>query len=169
MIVEGLRAEGHQIELITGGGTGTVTADLEIDLLNELQPGSYVFMDAHYADALGADEDGEFLNALWVSAQVISINAEPIVTVDAGLKAFATDGPAPRTLDERFRGSTYAFFGDEHGALTRPHGPTVTHGERCELLPPHCDPTVDRYTAYHVVHGDQVVDIVPIDGVRSSQ
>lgn len=168
-VVEALRGDGHRIDLITGGGTGTVQADLELGVLNELQPGSYVFMDAQYSDALGGDEDGRFDTSLWVSSQVVSANAEHIVTVDAGLKAFATDGPAPRPGAGRFAGSTYAFFGDEHGALTRPEGAPVALGERVELIAPHCDPTVDRHDSYHVVAGDRLVAIVPVDAARASR
>jgi D-serine deaminase-like pyridoxal phosphate-dependent protein len=167
-VVEKLRA-GHAIGIVTGGGTGTVSADLRMGVLNELQPGSYVFMDAQYADALGDDDDGAFETSLWVSSQVVSANADAIVTVDAGLKAFATDGPMPRPAGSRFGGSTYMFFGDEHGALTRPPGPPVSLGERVEFVSPHCDPTVDRYDAYHVVRGDRLVDIVPIEAARASR
>jgi 3-hydroxy-D-aspartate aldolase len=168
-VVDALRSEGHLIEIVTGGGTGTVAADLELGVLTELQPGSYVFMDAQYLDALGGDEDGASQTSLWVASQVVSVNADPIVTVDAGLKAFATDGPAPRPAGERFAGSTYAFYGDEHGALTRPGGAPVGLGERVEFVTPHCDPTVDRYDAYHVVRGDRLVAIVPIDAARASR
>jgi D-serine deaminase-like pyridoxal phosphate-dependent protein len=91
------------------------------------------------------------------------------VTIDAGLKAFATDGPAPRPAGTRFAESTYGFFGDEHGALTRPAGAPVSLGERVELLTPHCDPTVDRYDAYHVVHADRLAAIVPIEAARASR
>ena len=167
--VEALRGAGHGVERITGGGTGTVEADLEIGVLNELQPGSYVFMDAQYYDALGDDADGDLEPSLWVSSQVVSINAKSIVTVDAGLKAFATDGPPPRPSGDRFAASSYVFFGDEHGALTRPAGQPVMLGERVEFLTPHCDPTVDRYSEYHVVQGDRLIDIVPIEAARASR
>jgi D-serine deaminase-like pyridoxal phosphate-dependent protein len=168
-VVDALRNADHHIDIVTGGGTGTAAADLELGVLNELQPGSYVFMDAQYSDALGDDDDGAFEPSLWVSSQVVSANAGPIVTVDAGLKAFATDGPMPRPAGARFGGSTYIFFGDEHGALTRPDGPPVSLGERVEFITPHCDPTVDRYDAYHVVRGDQLVEIVPIEAARASR
>ncbi|WP_288049727.1 DSD1 family PLP-dependent enzyme [Nocardia sp.] len=168
-VIEALRDNGHRVETVTGGGTGTVQADLELGVLNELQPGSYVFMDVQYTDALGEDADGAFATGLWVSSQVVSTNAEPIVTVDAGLKAFATDGPAPRPVTAPFTDSTYAFFGDEHGAITRPPGTEVRLADRIELVTPHCDPTVDRYDDYHVVHGDTVVAIIPIDAARASR
>ena len=99
----------------------------------------------------------------------MSVNAGPIGTVDAGLRAFATDGPMPRPAGDRFAGSTYMFFGDEHGALSRPAGAPVKLGERVEFSTPHCDPIVDRYDAYHVVRGDRLVDIVPIDAARASR
>ncbi len=167
--VDAIRSAGHPVGVITGGGTGTVAADLHLNVLNELQPGSYVFMDAQYSDAMGGDDDGAFETSLWVASQVVSANADGIVTVDAGLKAFATDGPMPRPAGERFGGSTYMFFGDEHGALTRPAGPPVSLGERVEFVTPHCDPTVDRYDAYHVVRGDRLVGIVPIEAARASR
>ncbi len=168
-VVETLRTAGHRVDIVTGGGTGTVEADLELGVLNEIQPGSYVFMDAQYLDALAGDADGDFQTSLWVASQVVSINADPIVTIDAGLKAFATEGPAPRPRTARFAGSTYVFYGDEHGALSRAPGEEVGLGERVELLTPHCDPTVDRYDAYHVVRGDRVVAIVPIEAARASR
>ncbi|WP_156764567.1 DSD1 family PLP-dependent enzyme [Mycobacterium sp. E3247] len=167
--VDAIRAAGYRVGIVTGGGTGTVAADLDLGVLSELQPGSYVFMDAQYSDALADDDDGAFETSLWVSGQVVSANADAIVTVDAGLKAFATDGPMPRPTGARFGGSTYMFFGDEHGALTRPAGAPVSLGERVEFVTPHCDPTVDRYDAYHVVHGDRLVGIVPIEAARASR
>ncbi|BCQ08176.1 hypothetical protein JMUB5695_01601 [Mycobacterium heckeshornense] len=42
-------------------------------------------------------------------------------------------------------------------------------GERVELLTPHCDPTVDRYDAYHVVNGDRLTVIVPIEAARAGR
>ncbi|WP_055402378.1 MULTISPECIES: DSD1 family PLP-dependent enzyme [unclassified Mycobacterium] len=167
--VDAIRAAGYPVGIVTGGGTGTVAADLDLGVLNEVQPGSYVFMDVQYSDALGADADGAFQTSLWVSSQVVSANADGIVTVDAGLKAFATDGPMPRPAGGRFGASTYVFFGDEHGALTRPAGSPVGLGERVEFATPHCDPTVDRYDAYHVVRGDRLVAIVPIEAARASR
>ena len=168
--VDALGKRGYQVSLVTGGGTGTFSADAALRVLNEVQPGSYIFMDNQYRDALGGDADGAFEQSLFVQAQVISINAEEWVTVDAGLKAFATDGPVPRPTGERFGGSGYFYFGDEHGGLMRPSGgPPVTLGERVEFIPPHCDPTVDRYDVMYFARGDVVVEIAPIEAARRSQ
>jgi D-serine deaminase-like pyridoxal phosphate-dependent protein len=168
--VNTLRANGYRVPLVTGGGTGTFSADAALGVLNEVQPGSYIFMDNQYRDALGNDADGGFEQSLFVQAQVISINAEEWVTIDAGLKAFATDGPVPRPVGTRFGGSQYSYFGDEHGKLTRPsNGPPIRLGERVELIPPHCDPTVDRYDVLHFVRGDVLVEIAPIEAAHRSQ
>ncbi len=169
-IVDELREAGHRVPLVTGGGTGTFAADVALKVLNEVQPGSYIFMDNQYRDALGNDDDGAFEQSLLVQARVVSINAEKWVTVDAGLKAFGTDGPVPRITDPRFARDGYFYYGDEHGGVMRPAGGNgVALGERVELVPPHCDPTVDRYSAYHFVQGDTLVDIVEIEAARRSQ
>ncbi|MGY4253863.1 D-serine deaminase-like pyridoxal phosphate-dependent protein [Bradyrhizobium sp. USDA 4516] len=169
-IVYELRELGYRVPLVTGGGTGTFAADAALKVLNDVQPGSYIFMDNQYRDALGQDDDGGFKQSLFVQGRVVSINAEKWVTVDAGLKAFATDGPVPRVADQRFANDGYFYYGDEHGGVMRPVGGNgIELGERIELTPPHCDPTVDRYSVYHFVRGDTLVDIVDIEAARRSQ
>jgi D-serine deaminase-like pyridoxal phosphate-dependent protein len=168
-VMQALRGHGHDCAMVTGGGTGTNTADLALGVLNELQPGSYIFMDNQYVDALGDDPDGAFATSLFVQAQVISANAPRWVTIDAGLKAFATDGPKPRPASAPFEPDGYFFFGDEHGGLMRPDGGPVPLGQRVELTAPHCDPTVDRYDRMHFVRGDVLVGIEPIEAARRAQ
>lgn len=150
----------------TGGGTGTLVADCDLGALNELQPGSYVFMDRQYRDALVDEDAVRFDVALTVQATVISANGPGWVTVDAGLKAFATDAGPPVPLAVGADGR-FTFFGDEHGMLTGAVRPSV--GERVEFLAPHCDPTVDRYDVMHVVRGDRLIGVAPVDGRGRSQ
>jgi len=169
-VIDALEAEGAAPQVVTGGGTGTFAADAELRILNELQPGSYIFMDAQYRDALGADPDGAFQQSLFVQSRVVSVNAQAHVTVDAGLKAFATDGPAPRAVGARFADCSYAYFGDEHGRLTRPvNGAAIDLDQRIEFMPPHCDPTVDRYDRYFLVRKDVFVGTTPIEAARRAQ
>ena len=100
---------------------------------------------------------------------MISANHPKWVTVDAGLKAFATDGPLPMALTPKFEGSAYHFFGDEHGMLMRPGGREVARGERVDFVPPHVDPTLDRYDVLHMIRGDTLVEIAPIEARGASQ
>jgi D-serine deaminase-like pyridoxal phosphate-dependent protein len=166
--VAAIEATGHAVAARTGGGTGTVLLDAELGVLNDVQPGSYVFMDVEYRDALGDDPEGRYEPSLFVQSQVISANNDRWVTLDAGLKAFATDADAPVLRDGSDHG-TYAFFGDEHGRLTRGSARAYRPGDRVELMTPHCDPTVDRYDVYHLVRDDVLVDIVAIDARGRAQ
>jgi D-serine deaminase-like pyridoxal phosphate-dependent protein len=89
--------------------------------------------------------------------------------VDAGLKAFATDGPLPTPVGERFAAAAYRYFGDEHGLLMRPEGAAVERGERVAFVVPHIDPTVDKYDVIHVVDGDVLVDILHVEARGAGQ
>jgi len=168
-VIAALRQAGAEIGVVTGGGTGSFAADAAQGVLTEVQPGSFAFMDREYRDALKDDPDGAFEQALNIAATVISANHPKWVTVDAGLKAFSTDGPLPIAITPKFAGCAYRFFGDEHGRLMRPDGQAVARGERVDFVPPHVDPTLDRYDVIHFVRGDVLVEIAPVEARGASQ
>jgi D-serine deaminase-like pyridoxal phosphate-dependent protein len=161
-----LRARGHSIDIITGGGTGSFRIDVEIGLFTELQIGSYLFMDVDYLAIDPGDQSAWALQpALFVQSCVISANAPGLVTLDAGLKAFATDGPMPRVFEGADTNLRYRFMGDEQGALISDDGAPLPHlGGIVSLTIPHCDPTVNLYDFYHVVRGHTLIDLWPIEG-----
>lgn len=167
--IAAVRGVGGTVDVITGGGTGTFATDTAQGVLNEVQPGSFAFMDTEYRDALKTDPDGEFEQAATIVSTVITANHPKWVTLDAGLKAFSTDGPMPRPLTPRFAACRYRFFGDEHGMLSRPEGAPVARGERIALAPGHIDPTLDRYDVFHLVQDGVLVDIVRVDARGASQ
>jgi D-serine deaminase-like pyridoxal phosphate-dependent protein len=168
-VIDALRQAGAEVRLVTGGGTGSFAADAAQGVLTEVQPGSFAFMDREYRDALKDDPDGAFEQALTIAATVISANHPQWLTVDAGLKAFSTDGPLPVAVTPKFAASAYRFFGDEHGRLMRPDGQDVARGERVDFVPPHVDPTLDRYDVIHFVRGDVLVEIAPVEARGASQ
>jgi D-serine deaminase-like pyridoxal phosphate-dependent protein len=167
LVIDALDAAGFNVAIRTGGGTGTLGLDVELGVLNELQPGSYVFMDREYRDALGDDPEGRFEQSLTLVTTVISANHDGYVTVDAGLKSMATDAGVPLVVGHE--ASTYQFFGDEQGMVTYPAGHALRRGERLELVPPHCDPTVDRYDVLWLVHDDVVLDVLDVTARGRSQ
>ena len=167
-VIDALESSAHVVVLRTGGGTGTAIIDIELGLLNELQCGSYVFMDREYRDALGTDPEGRFLQSLTIATTVISANQKGFVTVDAGLKAMATDAGSPLVVGAANE-SHYFFFGDEHGMVTRRSDGSPNRGDLLELVPPHCDPTVDRYDFMWLVRDDAVIGITNIDARGCSQ
>ena len=163
-IVERLRVEGLAPPIITGSGTGTHAIDAALGVFTEFQVGSYVFMDSQYGVCdLTGDGAAAFETALMVDARVVSASHPGMATVDAGLKAFATEAGPPQILAGAAEGSTYRFFGDEHGAVVAPKGEKAPGlGEVITFAAPHCDPTVNLYDAYHVVRGDTLVGVWPI-------
>ncbi len=163
-IIDKLVAAGLEPAIVTGSGTGTHYIDAKAGVFTELQVGSYVFMDHDYAvcDLRGLDQP-TFEQALQIDARVVSANTPGMVTVDAGLKAMATEKGPPMILKGAVEGSTTRFMGDEHLAVIAPAGQAAPAlAEQVVLVPPHCDPTVNMYESYHVVKGDTLVDIWPV-------
>lgn len=164
-MVRRLADAGLSVPIVSGAGTGTFDIDPEARLFTELQVGSYIFMDVDYLRALADGRNAPpFETALFVATAVVSVNAPGYVTCDGGLKCFATDGPAPEPVRGAPPGSRYEFFGDEHGKLVLPPGAARPPlGAMIECVTPHCDPTVNLHDFYHLVRGDTLVDIWPVD------
>ncbi|HEX8194175.1 MAG TPA: DSD1 family PLP-dependent enzyme [Allosphingosinicella sp.] len=160
-VLDALRTAGLAPEVVTGGGTGTFAIDADIGLLNEIQPGSYLFQDREYQDCDPAGPT--FEPALAIDTRVVSANRAGRVTVDAGLKAMATEAGPPRVLAGTDPTSRYVFMGDEHGMLLTPNGAADPPLDALvALMPPHCDPTVNLYDRYAVCDGDTVVGFWPV-------
>ena len=129
--------------------------------VNSIRGGNH---DCPHCDLRGADKP-TFEQALQIDARVVSANTPGMVTVDAGLKAMATEKGPPVILKGAVDGATTRFMGDEHLAVVAPEGQSPPkHGEQVILTPPHCDPTVNLYESYHIVKGDTLVDIWPVTG-----
>jgi 3-hydroxy-D-aspartate aldolase len=163
-VIVALTEAGGAPEIVTGGGTGTHRIDAELDLFTELQVGSYVFMDSEYlaCDLTGDGQGSPFETSLMIDARVVSANTPGMVTIDAGIKAFATDAGLPEFLAGAPEGATYAFMGDEQGALRATSGALPVLADIVTLAAPHCDPTVNLYDTYHVVQGDTLRALWPV-------
>jgi D-serine deaminase-like pyridoxal phosphate-dependent protein len=151
-----MRKHGFNIITVTTGGTGSSEICATVPGITELQPGSFVFMDASYKKALGADS---YENALFVLATVISKPDENTATLDAGWKALSVDcGPAQPAS----AGLTYQAAGDEHGTITGDGVNKLSIGDRVMLIPSHCDTTIALHEYYCVVEDQHVVETWPI-------
>ena len=163
---EALAAAGMDCPLITGAGTGTFAYEGASGLFSEIQPGSYVFMDADYNrnlwEGAGAQADAPpFRQSLYVLATVMSRVEPSRPIVDAGLKALAMDSGMP-LVDGR-PGVLYERASDEHGNLrvqAGVAGPVL--GERIRLIPGHCDPTVNLYDWLVTVRAGRVEAVWPV-------
>ena len=162
--VRSLEAAGFPCEVVTGCGTGTFNIDCDVEVVTDLQVGSYIFMDQEYRLIGGEQSElfDDFEVTLTVATTAIS---QPMgakaVTVDGGYKVFASDSVNPEPVD--LAGSRYRFFGDEHGVLLLAEGsqqPTL--GSLQRFVTPHCDPTVNLHDAYWVHDEDEVYSRWPI-------
>ena len=161
--VEQLRQQGLTCDIIGGAGTGTFEIEAQSGIYNEMQAGSYVFMDADYARNL--DEAGApvstFRHALFVLASVMSQSQTGVAVLDAGHKAVAVDSGLPAVWgrpDLRYTGAS-----DEHGKLqygSETEAPKI--GEKLRLVPGHCDPTVDKFDWYVGVRSGRVECLWPV-------
>jgi D-serine deaminase-like pyridoxal phosphate-dependent protein len=99
-----------------------------------------------------------------VIATVVSVNRANEVTVNAGTKALATNGPPPCKILGVTGHAVYRFAGDEHGVLTFPGGARLPSlGQKVLLGATHCDPTVNLHASYNVFEGAET-QIWPIAG-----
>ncbi len=161
--VELLARHGLSCELITGAGTGTYQFEATSGVFNELQAGSYIFLDADYAKNLTANgtPGSEFEHSLYVLATVMSRPTKDRAIVDAGLKALSVDSGMPWVVG--MPDLEFVRAADEHGKLAV-HNPTLTLeiGQKLRLIPGHCDPTVNLYDWYVGYRGDRVEAMWPI-------
>lgn len=157
-------AAGLPCDILSGGGTGSFDIDPEASVLTELQGGSYIFMDKQYNDVKAPNGGAApFETSLFVQMSVVSNNTNGLATTDAGFKAFSTDAEPPVLTSGAPEGAKYFFFGDEQGGIALPKGEKLPLGASLTAITPHCDPTVNLYDAYHVVRGDTLVAIWPIE------
>lgn len=146
---------------VTGAGTGTYLFEAASRVYDELQVGSYIFMDADYARN-DWTESGipRFEHSLFVWTTVMSRTRPDVAIVDAGLKASSVDSGMPRVAD--FPQAEFLKASDEHGVIQMNGSPGFVLGDKIRLIPGHCDPTVNLYDHYVCVRGGRVEALWPI-------
>ena len=155
-----VQAEGLAVECITGAGTGSFLLERDSGIFNELQPGSYIFMDRDYGDNQRASGDIAFEHALFVRTAVLSHTLPTRAVVDAGLKASAIDSGLPVVWQRP--DLHYVKAADDHGVLEVAPTGSLALGDVLMLVPGHCDPTVNLYDELVCIRGDRVEAVWPI-------
>ena len=160
-----LEKAGFSVQMVSVGGTGSYNIDADFPGVTEIQPGSYVFMDSHYNKIGGRDQPdfSEFGNSLSVLTTVISRAVSGRAIVDAGGKALSTDESVPEPIG--LTGATYGVAGDEYGAL-RLQNPSrdLKVGDQLQIMPGHCDTTVNLHNVFFGVRKGVVEHVWPIEG-----
>lgn len=161
--VDGLKAEGIECELVSGGGTGSYYFESNSGVYNELQCGSYAFMDADYGRILDENgnriDQGEWENAFFILTSVMSHAKADKAIVDAGLKAQSVDSGLPVVFGRD--DVEYIKCSDEHGVVMDPSG-ALKVNDKLKLVPGHCDPTANVHDWYVGVRNGKVECVWPV-------
>ena len=162
-VVATLSAAGLEPEIVSGGGTGSYSFESNSGVYNELQCGSYAFMDADYGRIRNMHgnriDQGEWENALFLLTSVMS-NARPHQAVcDAGLKVLSLESGLP-VIHGR-NDVKYTNASDEHGVIEDLHG-VLRINEKLKLVPGHCDPTCNLHDWYVGVRNGKVEVVWPV-------
>ena len=161
--VDGLKAVGIACDIVGGGGTGSYYFESTSGVYNELQCGSYAFMDADYGRILGEDgkriDQGEWENALFILTSVMSHAKVDKAIVDAGLKVQSVDSGLPVIFGRT--DVKYIKCSDEHGVVEDLDG-VLKVNDKLKLVPGHCDPTCNVHDWYVGVRGGKVEVVWPV-------
>ena len=161
-----IAANGIPCETVTGAGTGSFPFELASGVYDELQPGSYIFMDADYNRNQVDAAWPRFEQSLFVWTTVMSRPNAARAVVDAGLKASSVDSGMPQVW--RLPGVEFVKASDEHGVLViAPGVEAPALGAKLLLVPGHCDPTVNLYDWFVCARRGVVEALWPI-GARGA-
>jgi D-serine deaminase-like pyridoxal phosphate-dependent protein len=145
---------GLAVSVITGGGTGTWEFVASFEGVTEIQPGSFVLMDAAYHAVRP-----EFGCALSILATVISRRPRWYV-LDAGSKAISRDFGTPiiknRPQDRVLK------LSEEHTKVETDDA-SIQVGDRVEVIPTHCCATMNLHRNCVAVRQGRIEAFWPIE------
>jgi 3-hydroxy-D-aspartate aldolase len=149
-----IEAVGIPVRVVTGGGTGTWEFVASYPGMTEIQPGSFVLMDAIYHQVRP-----EFGCTLSILTTVISRKPGQYV-LDAGSKAISKDFGTPTV---KGRPSDKVLKLAEEHTIVATGDPNVQVGDRVEVFPAHCCATMNLHRTCVEVRGGRVEAIWPIE------
>lgn len=147
--------------IVAGAGTGSYYFEAASGVYNEMQCGSYIFMDADYQQVLDQQKQpiGEFSNSLFVWTSIMSKTRTQDAICDAGLKVLSVDSGLPGVYARD--DIEYVGCSDEHGSIADPHN-RLSLNEKLKLVPGHCDPTCNLHDWYVGIRDDRVECLWPV-------
>lgn len=136
-----IEKNGFQVEIVSGGGSGTYNLTGVYPGITEIQVGSYVTMDSTYRAYVL-----DFEQAVTVLTTVISRPDKQRAVVDAGKRSLSSDEGMPIC---KLTGISISKLNDEHGFL-RIESPDhdLSVGEKIEIIPSHGCTTIPLFDRY---------------------
>jgi 3-hydroxy-D-aspartate aldolase len=169
---EQMKKSGLNLDIFSGGGTGTYNIMHTVPGFTDLQVGSYLFMDMQYL-AIGSENGDavytDFAPSLTVLTTVMNNRFPGRLTTDAGSKALTLNTPAAGVIGEP--GMEYTAGSDEFGGIrfTSPPSKEYKIGDLLEVIVPHCDPAVNEYDQMYGIRKDKVEVVWEITARGKSQ
>ena len=169
---EAMKKSGLNVEIFSGGGTGTYNIMQAVPGFTDVQVGSYLFMDMQYL-AIGSESGdavfSDFAPSLTVLTTVLNNRFAGRLTTDAGAKALTLNTPPAGVIGEP--GMEYNASSDEFGTIrfTSPPSRAYRIGDLLEVIVPHCDPVVNEFDQMYGIRKDTVEVVWPVTGRGKSQ
>jgi D-serine deaminase-like pyridoxal phosphate-dependent protein len=150
---------GLPLEIVSGGSTPTLFHSHELEGLNEIRPGTYVFNDRNTVEcgAVGLEDC-----AAHIHVTVVSTNRAEGLIVDGGSKTFSSDrlvtgGEVTFGLVREAPEARFTKMNEEHGYIDL----EAAHerfrvGDRLRILPNHICVAVNLHERVYGVRGEQV-------------
>lgn len=166
-----MKKSGLNVEIFSGGGTGTYNMMDKIPGFTDVQIGSYLFMDHQYmviGSATNQELYDDFAPSLTVMATIINTSYENRLVTDTGSKAMTLNQPPAIVVGEPdFK---YNAGSDEYGTATFERSQkNYKVGDKLELIVPHCDPVINLYDVMYGIRKDRVESVLPILARGKSQ
>ena len=153
-------------EIVSAGGTGTHMITAEHPGVNEVEAGSYIFMDTSYGLVEGLEM---YDYALTVLSTVVSTRRPGVTVCDAGRKTITFEPGRPMPLAKGLEGVTYVAASEEHGRLSVGEDSGLRMGDKMEFIVSHCCTNVNLYDQYHCIRDDHLEAIWDIAARGRSQ
>ncbi len=157
------RSAGHDISVLSGGGSGNYRYVLQQGALTELQAGGAALMDLTY-EQMGIEGHRR---ALSLVCQVVSAASHDRAAADAGWKATGRHTGLPQVSQPQ--GWQCVGLSAEHTHLARDGGQPLQIGDRIELIPHYSDSTVLLHRTLYAHRDGLVEDIWEISGAGALQ
>lgn len=168
---EMMKAAGLNMEIFSGGGTGTYDMLTEVPGFTDVQVGSYLFMDRQYIEIGGAKNEkifDDFAPSLTVLATIVNNYHPGRLTTDSGSKAFTLNKPNPGVIGEP--DFNYNAGSDEYGTITyEKSSKSYKVGDKLEMIVPHCDPIVNLYDNIYGIRNGKVEKVLAVLARGKSQ
>lgn len=156
---EAIRAAGHQVPVVSSGGTATYESAFGVDGLTESQTGGGCLMDRFYAETCHID----LPVALTLAATVVSAAEPGVAITDAGFKTLGSLGSMLPPLVVAPAGVTVTGLSAEHGLLATGDA-AVSVGDRVTLIPGYSDAMIFLHDRLYGHRDGVVTEVIDVAG-----